>query len=121
MNRRTVGVALGVVVLVVALGAAVTLSPPWAPDDGGAAADETPRLVYEGERLALEAAPDQTIRGQTDLEQGTELSVRVRSTAEIPFLKTRPATVDDSPGRRAAPRWPSSSTGTARSSWRRLA
>ncbi len=50
-------------------------------------------LVYEGERLSLSAGTGQTVRGETALEPGTELTVRLRSTGEHPFLERKPATV----------------------------
>ncbi|MEF8915676.1 BGTF surface domain-containing protein [Natronomonas sp.] len=56
---------------------------------------ETPRLVYEGETLELDAAEDQTIRGQTDLDEGEEVTVRLKSSGSSPFLMQQTATVDD--------------------------
>lgn len=95
MNRRTAGL----VVLAVVAGLAVVVGasgPAGLLDDGGTAdAAETPRFVHDGERLTLEPAPEQTVRGETDLESGTELSVRLRSTGENPFLMSATATVDD--------------------------
>ena len=94
MNRRT---ALLVVVAVAAVGAAVVVGVVGPPDLGGGRADaaEAPRLVYDGERLTVESAPEQTIHGETDLDAGTELAVRLRSTGENPFLTSTTATVDD--------------------------
>jgi len=69
---------------------------PGLTDGGTADAAGTPRFVYEGEQLTLEPTEGQTIHGQTDLAAGTELSVRLRSSGEHPFLKSQTATVDDS-------------------------
>lgn len=95
MNRRTAGL----VVLATVAGLAVVVGaygPAGLFGDGGTAdAAETPRFVYDGERLTLEPALDQVVRGETDLERGTELSVRLRSTGENPFLRSATATVDD--------------------------
>lgn len=95
MNRRTVGL----VVLAVVAGLAVVVGaygPAGLLGDGGTAdAAETPRFVYDGERLTVDPAPDQVVQGETDLERGTELSVRIRSSGENPFLMSATATVDD--------------------------
>ena len=51
-------------------------------------------LEHEGERLRLASAPGQRITGQTDLDPGTTLTVRLRSAdPESPFLRQRSATV----------------------------
>lgn len=95
MNRRTatfVGIAV-----VATLAALVGIyGIPGVTDGGTANAAETPRFVHDGDQLTLEPAEGQTIRGQTDLDAGTELAVRLRSTGDSPFLKSRSATVDDS-------------------------
>jgi hypothetical protein len=56
---------------------------------------ETPRLVYEGDTLELDAAEGQAVRGQTDLESGEEVTVRLKSSGGSPFLMQQTATVDD--------------------------
>jgi hypothetical protein len=55
-------------------------------------------LAYEGDRIELASAPNRTLRGTADLEAGTELSVRLRSTGGSPFLRTDRATVGDDGG-----------------------
>ena len=94
MNRRTA--ALIAVALAVA-GSAVVVGvyDPLGSTGGTADAAETPRFTYDGERLTLEPAPEQSIRGETDLDADTELSVRLRSSGENPFLKSATATVED--------------------------
>lgn len=94
MNRRTAAL---VVVAVAVVGSAVVVGVygPLGLADGTADAAETPRLVYAGERLTLDPAPGQPIRGETDLDAGTELSVRLRSSGENPFLQSATTTVDD--------------------------
>jgi hypothetical protein len=53
-------------------------------------------LSHEGDRLTVDAAPDQTIRGTTDVGAGSELTVRVRSTDSAnPFLRQQSAVVRD--------------------------
>ncbi|AUX07944.1 cell surface glycoprotein precursor [Halalkaliarchaeum desulfuricum] len=53
-------------------------------------------LVYEGDLLELEAAPDQRIAGEADLEEGESVSVRVRGESDgISFLVTNQTTVDE--------------------------
>lgn len=54
------------------------------------------RLDYGGENLTVRSATDQTIRGTTDLEPGTNVTVRAQSTgSSTPFLHQRTATVGD--------------------------
>jgi len=74
------------------------------PEDGNwtrVAPDEAPEnrwntsIVHEGDSLALDAATDQRIRGETDLAPGTKLEVRVRSAGSSPFLLTAEATVSE--------------------------
>lgn len=61
---------------------------------GVAVADDGTRLVYDGERLALEAGPEQQIHGETDVRPGTTLTVRIRSTDDDrPYLRARPVQV----------------------------
>lgn len=79
---------LATLVLVTALVAA-SLPVPGAV----AAAQEDGTLLYEGERLTVEAGPGQPILGQTDLPAGTTVTVRIRSTGENPFLDTAEAVV----------------------------
>lgn len=53
-------------------------------------------LSYEGDRLTVDAAPNQTIRGTTDVGAGSELTIRVRSTdSASPFLRQQPVVVQD--------------------------
>lgn len=97
MNRRTaVLVALAAVAVVAVI--VVGVVNPFGTTDGEGTPDaaETPRFVHEGDRLTLEPAPEQTIHGVTDLENGTALTVRLRSSGEDPFLRSDAATVDGS-------------------------
>lgn len=63
---------------------------------GVTSSDDGTHLVYEGDTVALESAPGQVVRGESDLSAGTNLSVVVESTGERRFLKTDSATVDQS-------------------------
>ncbi|WP_123539354.1 BGTF surface domain-containing protein [Halosimplex salinum] len=55
--------------------------------------DHNTTLDYDGETLTLEAGPNQSVAGETDLDPGTNVSVRLRSTGGNPFLVTSTATV----------------------------
>lgn len=95
MNQRY-ALATGAAVVVLALAGVLVLDPSGLVGaDSPADATETPGLVYEGEQLTLQAEADQVVEGRTDLGEGENVSVRLRSTGENPFLKTRTATVDD--------------------------
>lgn len=76
MKRHRLVVGL----LVLLIGAATAPAP-------GIAAGNGTELVYDGERMELEQATGQAVEGHTDLEAGTTLSVRIRSTSsDTPFL-----------------------------------
>ena len=103
MIRRYVAVAVVAVALLALFGAA---TPAIAADDGTAtttarnatetpAGDATLELVTDGDRVVVRPADDQTVRGRTSLSPGTELSIRIRSSGESQFLKTKAATVGD--------------------------
>jgi hypothetical protein len=108
MNRRlvaalAVGVAVGLVAVsgVTAAGpaasgpAATAPATTDAPADGTATDDGTTIDTGNG-TLTLEAAPNQTITGESDLAAGTTLTVRLRSSnSATPFLRTADATVAD--------------------------
>lgn len=49
----------------------------------------------EGERISLENATGQRVRGATNLDAGTNVSVRLRSTDNNPFIHSRTVTVGD--------------------------
>lgn len=61
-----------------------------------AATTQETTVQYDGDRLTVAAAPNQTVVGTTDLEPGTTLTVRVRSAGDQPFLKSAEATVEES-------------------------
>lgn len=95
MNRRTVAL-VALAVAAVGVAAVAAYGPLDLSDDEGTAdAAEPPRFVHEGEQLTVEPAEGQTIRGETELDAGTELQIRLRSTGENPFLKSATATVED--------------------------
>lgn len=52
-------------------------------------------LVYEGERLELEAAPDQRVTGEADLDVGETVTIRLQSAGETAFLHSKETEVDD--------------------------
>lgn len=93
-------VVAGVGAVLVAGGAPGSLGPSAATTDtpnptATAATDETPtaRVVATNQSLVLPATEDALVRGETSLTPGTDLSVRVRSTGDSPFIRTRTATV----------------------------
>ncbi|WP_436906868.1 BGTF surface domain-containing protein [Halosimplex marinum] len=66
------------------------------PTDGSDGSDSGTAFAYEGDRLTLAALENETVRGETDLAPGTEVTVRLTSTAGAsPFLVQRAATVDE--------------------------
>jgi len=53
----------------------------------GAATAQTTILVYDGDEISLSAGEGQVIRGQTSLEPGTTVQVRIQSEKpSSPFL-----------------------------------
>lgn len=52
-------------------------------------------LVYEGEQLELEAAPDQRVTGEADLDAGEPVTVRLQSNDETAFILSEETEVDD--------------------------
>ena len=94
MNRKSAAL-VAVAVAVVGSAGVLGVYGPLDLGDGTADAAETPRFVHDGERLTVDPAAEQAIRGETDLEASTELSVRLRSSGDSPFLKSATATVDD--------------------------
>lgn len=53
-------------------------------------------FVVDGDRLTVPATTDATLDAETDLEPGTEVAVRLRSTnGSAPFLMSQPATVSE--------------------------
>lgn len=103
-------VVAGVGAVLVAAGAPASLGAPAASDTpaptaGGptstsATATPTPaeedpyaRVVATNRSLVLPATDAALVRGETGLAPGTELSVRLRSTGDAPFVRSRTATV----------------------------
>lgn len=58
---------------------------------------ETPRLVYDGDTLELDA-DGQGVRGRTEPESGKGVTVRLKSSGSSPFLMQQTATVDQDGG-----------------------
>ncbi|MFC7140072.1 BGTF surface domain-containing protein [Halosimplex aquaticum] len=73
-------------------------TPTDGPDSDG-----VPSLEYEGDRLTLAALENETVRGETNLSAGSEVTVRLTSTSDAsPFLVQNTATVAED-GTFAAP------------------
>ncbi|MDZ7701337.1 MAG: BGTF surface domain-containing protein [Halobacteriales archaeon] len=58
-------------------------------------AEPSASLTYEGEALTLYPASEQTVEGTSDLEAGSTIAVRLRSSGSSPFLMSEEATVGD--------------------------
>lgn len=76
-------------VVLVALSGCSAIGGPF---DTGTETD--PNLVADGESLTVEPADDQVVAAQTDLEAGTQVAIRLRSSGDQPFLKSQSASVD---------------------------
>ncbi|WP_137283230.1 BGTF surface domain-containing protein [Halorussus salinisoli] len=81
-----VALALALVTSAVAVGGVLLTASDVAADEGTRIAD--------GDRLTLQSGPGQAIRGRTNLQAGTKLSVRVESESGKPFLMTDETVVD---------------------------
>ncbi|QLH79750.1 hypothetical protein HZS55_21720 [Halosimplex rubrum] len=65
-------------------------------DDAGPESERGTAFDYEGDRLTLAALENETVRGETDLPSGTEVTVRLASSSGAsPFLVQRSVTVGD--------------------------
>jgi len=105
MTQRAVviaAIAAGLVAVSVLIGPSAAVDASAGPDrqgvvleDHGAGSQNETSVVRDGETLALEAGPGQVVRGRTDMEPGTVVTVRLQSTgADHPYLRSRSATVD---------------------------
>ncbi|ELZ27004.1 hypothetical protein C475_08716 [Halosimplex carlsbadense 2-9-1] len=66
------------------------------PTDAGSDLESGTAFDYDGDRLTLAALENETVRGETDLSPGTDVTVRLSSTSGgSPFLLQRTATVAD--------------------------
>ena len=106
MSRRlvatlAVGLAVGFLTVsgAAALGSggpAATPAATGAPAATDAQTADGTTIDTENGTLTLDAAPNQTVAGETDLAPGTPLTVRLRSSGNAtPFLRTADATVTD--------------------------
>jgi hypothetical protein len=106
MSRRlvatlAVGLAVGFLTVsgAAALGSggpAATPAATGAPAATDAQTADGTTIDTENGTLTLDAAPNQTVAGETDLAPGTSLTVRLRSSGNsTPFLRTADATVSD--------------------------
>lgn len=92
-NERTTDVSLSaalLALLAVTSGIAMSMTVPRAAAGTADGADAT--IFTDGETLLLDPASNQTIRGKTTLEPGTNLSVNVKGET---FLKTNTVSVSD--------------------------
>lgn len=93
-SRETVAflVALAAIAALggVAAASVAGAAPTATMDDGGEpAVDAAPNATidHDGDRLNVEQSADATIAGSTTLDRGDQLTIRVRSSGESPFLK----------------------------------
>lgn len=76
--------------------AEVTAVADVTPADGSDESATGTTFVHDGDRLTLAALENETVRGETDLDPGTELRVRLASeSGRSPFLVQETATVAD--------------------------
>lgn len=101
--RETIAFAVALVAMATLGGVAAASVASAAPSAGSAAsgsdaaAAPNGSIDYDGDRLVVEQAGEQRIAGETTLENGSQVTVRVRSTdSENPFLRSAVATVDES-------------------------
>ena len=86
-SRSVTRLALTTAVVV----AALCSTPVIAQDD----TEPTASFDTDGDVIVLETGPEQTITGTTTLDEGTSVTVRMRSVnGSEPFLKSATATVD---------------------------
>ena len=97
--RETTAFAVALVVIATLGGVAAATAASAAPGSGSASdAPAAPNgsIDYDGERLVVEQASDQRIAGETTLENGSQVTLRIRSTdSSNPFLRQTVATVDE--------------------------
>lgn len=63
--------------------------------DGSTESANGTAFVFDGERLTLAALENETVRGETALDPGTDLTVRLTGSGSSPFLLQETATVTD--------------------------
>ena len=61
--------------------------------EAGATTAGNASIVVEGDRLSLPATADATVAAETDLDPGTNATVRLRSESGSPFLRSQQVTV----------------------------
>lgn len=94
MNKRTLGV-VGVAIVVVAAVGAVGFPMLDGSDTNTMPDQQPPYFIYQGENLTVQSASGQAIRGKTNLTEGSEVSIRVKSDGQKPFIKSGTATVTE--------------------------
>lgn len=80
---------------VVAATPPITDHPTLGVDDPTTPSPNGTRIRHDGDTVALAAGPGQVVRGRTDADPGTLLTVRLQSTSdEHPYLRSATVTVD---------------------------
>ena len=101
--RETVAFAVALAAIAAVGGVAAASVAAGAPandaDPGsvGTVADAPPNatIEYDGERLVVEQADERRIAGTSNLENGSQVTIRARSTGGSPFLRSAVATVNE--------------------------
>lgn len=92
--HRTVALLVLATLLVASGGAAATGAP-------SAVQAENTTVDHDGEAVTLVTGPNATVTGETPLDPGTELTLRLRSSGSSPFIRSTATTVGED-GRFAA-------------------
>lgn len=95
MNQRQLAGLAGAIALVLVAGVLVAIAGPTGPIGNGAADDPPTVDIDDGEELELKAHANATVTGTLDAPAGTEVTVRLRSSGDSPYLKSNTATVDE--------------------------
>lgn len=94
MNQRQLAGLAGAIALVLVAGVLVAIAGPTGPIGNGPADDPPTVDIDDGEELALKAHPNSTVTGTIDAPAGTEVTVRLQSSGDSPYLKSNTATVE---------------------------
>lgn len=95
MNQRRLAGLAGVIALVLVAGVLVAVAGPSGSIGIGSTDDPPTVDIDDGEELDLKAHENSTVTGTLDGAAGTEVSVRLRSSGDSPYLKSDTATVDE--------------------------
>lgn len=95
MNRVQLAGAAGLLGVIVIAVVVTTVTGPAGSQGAGPADDPSTVDIDEGDELELLATENVTVIGTVDAAPGSDVTVRLRASAENPYLKSQAATVDD--------------------------